>query len=637
MTFRDSENHFSQIMPDFCSKTSSIVNCIGVTRPLQRDHTSIDRLIRANIVIPYIINRTSARFGIPALHISTTDLDFPHEDFGERLDCDMDIATNIATSSIWNRLIKDSDPYVLSKALLESLCEQWANSRVIRVSNIFGPGYKRDRLIPRIILGRLRGETVSLPSETRNWSYRDELNEFFVWVLDFASNADRLMWAYGSYDLAVEQIVQEVKYLLPTCYGDFEITPSNNERPHPKRRISDYMPRIALPSLREALWETCRYLRVHCSYSLRDFVSVAAPENDPMRGGSIAQKSVDANGNITKIARHPGFEGAGIAKIRAEIEFYKRLQSPDQTDLRELYPRMIRHHTSETEARITLAMVGNGLTVAHAMAAGKPFPDIECAQLLDQMFRASYLRDLQPLNDEEGRWLLSCLYLGRAHDRLRRFFSVVASEPLGHGLLKAITLLSNGGNLVIDGVEFPNPLTVLERIERSEALGRLFSPRATGRCGHGDVTILNMVHGQSGGSLRLIDPRGCSGYWDPAYDLSKFAFSLSGFAACLTGTMHCRVADCGFELKETDTAQPAHVARRWFDSWLATEPTFDPLRAVEPNLGWRIRLGEATHYLADVVYRYAQGRDSDTSLAILLLGIRQLGTLAHDMENELQA
>jgi hypothetical protein len=69
---------------------------------------------------------------------------------------------------------------------------------------------------------------------------------------------------------------------------------------------------------------------------------------------------------------------------------------------------------------------------------------------------------------------------------------------------------------------------------------------------------------------------------------------------------------------ERATRPGYHGITAWPRAW------YPARREAEPDLGRRIALAEAAHYLADATYWYAQGRDVDRAIVTLLLGVECL-------------
>jgi hypothetical protein len=367
----------------------------------------------------------------------------------------------------------------------------------------------------------------------------------------------------------------------------------------------------------------------------RDLIHFAPPDfikqdfsHSRISGGSVAVKRFGPRqrGLFVKTATIMGYEGGGIPKVAAELAFYQRMPR----GLRELYPRWLGGQASPVLARIIIAAHGDGRTVADTVVDGAPVPEQLIRELVSQAFARGYLDGLRVIENRRQRErYFRSYYTDRAIGRMRSVLDMLRRERLGRDASALLQMLADSDPVPVNGQLCANPFTLLQAI--GDRPQNPFLPRTEGPCAHGDMTILNMLW-TGEGRLLLIDPRGVLGSWDPVYDLGKLAFSLSGFAHCIKGQLswdkedsaHYRIVD------SSGTLAAATGSRGRLDSWLLSDPQFSPLREAEPDLGRRVAFAEATHYLADAPYRYAQGRDVDRAIVTLLLGVECLHRTCSD-------
>jgi nucleoside-diphosphate-sugar epimerase len=527
------------------------------------------------------------------------------------------------------------EPYRLSKQLMELAASESRSVACVRLTNVVGPDYRRLGLIPRLLRARLTGETIHIENEIRNWVSQDDLAPFLA-ELASGDGTRGVVPGYGAYDVPTPQVADMIRELLPTCYGELIIdgaSPSDRTRPD--------IPRISHSDAHvdsdfaEILWQTCRVWRTHLRVSIGAMsIPVPAFQSELQRrtfGGSIASKIVSSGTVITKSTHRAGYEGAGRAKLAAEVKFYLSLGESRNSELRALYPRLVDNSISEDSTSMTLELIGDGRTLADTLVSGGRFPTREVSDVVGRLFRASYLRELRTLDPQHSTRTFHALYVGRAMDRLLAFDRLATERAVSGNLRRALDIIMAGDSIVIDGVSCVSPLVILRRWEAKPPDALL--PKVVGPCGHGDLTALNMVWEVDGG-LRLIDPRGECGYWDPAYDLGKLAFSLSGFAECIKGNVaHVSSLD-GFASTRGGDSAPFVAGRRWLDEWISAPGALDDLESAEPRLALRVKFAEATHYLADIAYRYMQGMDEERALSVLLMGCVQLNAAAAQLSEE---
>lgn len=612
-----------------------LVNLTGMNRSPSYSEANVARMFSSNVDLPKSINEVAQRFGSTVIHLSSGELDagdpaqwLSHEFLADVTnDPSNRVARLVSTlgTDWWQRV----DPYVASKMMLEAVSAEYPNVTCVRLSNVVGPEYHREGFIPRVIAARLRGDDAQIGNERRNWADSEELNAFIAAIATVPPLAS-VIPGYGSHDLSSSEVVALVNDLLPTCYGRVRVReePLHDVTHLELSRLRDFAD-VPLTPTDVVMWRTVSRWR---STSRFDFHAIGGPTKPMFKssqrtvfGGSIAKKSIALDGTITKSSSQAGFEGAGSAKIGAEVNFYLSLRRPSQEGLKNLFPRLIDYSVAPGSTSITLELLGDGSTVADSLSAGSEFPRQKVESLVGRLFRNSYLKELTQLQPIEGGRLFDTLYIGRTLDRLLSFGQIVEVLPVDSRLKEVMVTILSEGTLRVNGSQLSSPITLLRALSVKRA-GSLF-PKVVGPCGHGDLTILNLAW-TAKQDLKLIDPRGVVGMWDPVYDLGKLAFSLSGFAECIKNQLPFSGDGDSFTIA-TDLQQSGFAqGRAWLSKWCAESSDLAGLRETEPHLAARIEFAEATHYLADVPYRLAQGMDSDRALSVLLLGCLRLSAVA---------
>ncbi len=527
-------------------------------------HTKRDTFY-ANSVLPILISAIAERLGKPSLHMSSGLLDV-HSNLlasnrvrirvrralyraamgNNRVNEHIDIFLSCAAQE------KTDDAYLLSKLIQERVVRQTTFSKSIRISNFYGPGYLKHRLIPRMINMRLRGVTGTLDDEDRNFLYVSEINRFIHRLTtDFFRIPENIVWCYGAETISIQSIADKICQILPTCYGRFEVTAKTaTKKPNPKiPTTDDYFPDLARKQIPFAhgLAETVTFWRQRNRYSnsVRSTLNYRATTKGVRRafeGGSIAVKEVCVSkkfGRVVmkKASRRLGFEGAGMPKLNAEIEYYEALANRSSlASLAACYPKLLRSRSDAHSVALWLGYEYKGYTVANFVREFNTIPLQRLYQLLAVVFSGGYFSNLHSLNRADGMTALRAYYIDRAVDRLANFSRVAGSMGFPDDVSRLCDFMSGDGEIRIDGKVCRSPLRSLRELRQSKNLSEVLRPRTEGFCSHGDLTILNILLNRESRDMMLVDPRGRAGYWDPVYDLSKLLFSLSGFTQVMANT-----------------------------------------------------------------------------------------------------
>jgi hypothetical protein len=547
----------------------------------------------------------------------------------------------------WRQAMSEGHPpYTTSKLMLEEMVADSCHSIAIRLSNVMGPQMQKPRLIPRLIAARLRGQTLTLSNEPRNYFTEKELVAFlFACVSEAEVLPGKIVPGLGAVNTTVAELAETVRQSLPTCYGQFLIK-GDCQAPTHRSSIQHIFPAMSIPTsdLRGIVREIVRGWRRKLDLLDSNAIGELAPRSaeERIRGGSIARKSLTTRSDgavlIEKHSDLPGFEGAAAPKLAAEARFYDWLINQAPPDLLALYAEPVPN--PEDDAPTVRTMYGDdGLTIADAIAYF-PEPRAAVRTLVEKLYHASYLQHLAPLSTSERLFQLSTLYLDRPEDRLRCFAEFAKSnsetpKPVAE-LIKGILSLED---LEINGASIRNPLSLLSSLRHASTEVRLtYAPTHAGRCGHGDLTILNVLWKRGNDEALLIDPRGLIGVIDPIYDLGKLLFSLSGFGLLMRGGVSWQPISAHRHQLQYRRPQLLVSSREEHAAtfeWLGASNAFRSLRSDQNSFRQRLLLAEASHYLADVPYRYAQGRDWNRAIAVLLIGATCLSNLFNQDRSDL--
>jgi nucleoside-diphosphate-sugar epimerase len=636
------------------SNCTAIINCIGL--PYRRDEDEVYRLasLESNFIIPVLIAIEVDALRIPTLHMSSGRLD--HTPIGRReFPSTVNLLAALSSAgkdahkwlASFARKVSNTEhenSYDLAKRAQECAVSSCTYSKSVRVSNFFGPNYTAPRLIPRLIQNRLFGGHITLADEERNYISGQDLNRFlFALCCRFADVADTLVWAYGTHNITVGEISERVSTLLPACYGTVSIqnpvklSPASALR-HTGSYFDDTEKELSFPS---TLSLTVRFWRRALQHHVGERSAPVTRRSSIIReipgGGSIAVKHLVSCGAfnvcLDKSAKHLGFEGAGTPKLRAEANFYQSLQNTPA--LAELYVKYVDSKDDDNGVTLRLEYFANGWTIADQLTKGRLLPEDQLKQFIGRVFEAGYHSHLRPLSQVDSISALDRYYLDRAIERLQNFLDAMSVQNSSAVIRRVFSATAAGESFRIDGTLCRNPLSFLTFVRDHPLAFTSILPRVEGLCSHGDLTILNILFDEATCQFRLIDPRGRVGMWDPAYDLSKLMFSLSGFASIIHNQLSFRYVHNGYRLfgkDETANLRRLKLLRNKWHQWVQHSPIFLKLREHEPHIYHRILFGEAIHYLADVPYRYAIDRSLTDACTTLLLGTLRLEQTAQHLE-----
>ncbi|AXI45852.1 hypothetical protein C1J03_07280 [Sulfitobacter sp. SK012] len=643
------------LLARFGPRNYFVANCTGLNRFPDKSEGNFERTLSANVFVTQRLLILSRALGCPSFHLSTGDLDRKAVTSNEN-----ELLEELYASLDWHEALIDgasrglsranqrelnkSDHYSVSKMLMEKICHKFDGASFVRISNFFGVNIRRRGLIPRLIDARLRGSQISALNEKRNWSHEEELGPFLTSLcLGQMYSKNRCYWGYGSYDKTAEEIFEQVCLYLPTCYGTVNFAPGSiaNTANIPRLWDQTEIMRGTEDKFDTQMRKVVRSARQLSNFTGQDCLidgsELKKARYEGTAGGSIASKIRTPIRTMIKQASRGGYEGAGLAKIGAEINFYEALGEDRLNSLKELYPKVISSKISASEASLELAYIGKGKSISDIWNEQGRVLSSQTMSVVRCLFDRSYLKRLRCVELNEGYRLLDALYFDRAIDRLMNLGKLTSQFCLDPTFAKLIRNLSEGSDLIISGEPVENPIKLLRKIRCSEQLTSELSPRTVGPCGHGDLTILNMIYDDSQDRVLLIDPRGHVGEWDAAYDVGKLLFSLGGFAQIMCGRLQFQWDDDGsLHLEQPDRS--LMKLREEVLELVSSHSSFSQIRLLERSAFLkRCLLSEATHFLADAGYRFFQGLDTTRTASVIARGaicLQELVKLLEEDSNE---
>lgn len=618
----------------------AIVNCAGMRRLRIRSTAYHRELFEANVSVAHSVRVFGRETKTRVIQVSTGDLD--RQPLTTSQEAQLMEVLSVASQSDFDSLVggdllrgaaSSIDAYTASKRILELMSALDDRTWVLRVSNVIGPTTSSgDTLLPRMVRTLLGGDRLTVEEEVRNWSCEHQFAEFVTSLaLGIRKIPSGVLHMYGDYDYRVSAVADLVRQALPLAYGSITVVRAGaadgalrrvdaarmNDLDCDEKPIRPFAELVAevVSEVRSAqAYETSEYVLEPTEFALRPAVT---------RGGSIARKTRVDSVTFEKATAHRGYEGAGQPKLVAEAGFYEWIEDTCSSDVQALYPRMLAKGTGQSGTALRFAAL-DGVNVIQSVARGDTFPRMAVRSAIETLYEGTYLRELRKVPEESGRHTLLTLYVSRALDRIRNLRLLINQPPRPKRLIDLLDRLHAGEVLQCGGLEYRNPLAFLDMIRRSGAAKHPeLLPRTTGLCGHGDLTALNMMFGHEE-MVRLIDPRGHIGNLDPVYDLGKLFFSLTGFGSIITSRCEITGLSNGYSMSFPAYQRELDESAAWMLQTIADSRVLKPLRACEPYLSLRIKFAAAIHYLADAPYRFAQGRDEDAAMGVILLGSQQI-------------
>lgn len=508
------------------------------------------------------------------------------------------------------------NPYAVTKYLGEAIVRQLPGSVILRITNAYGPDYGNMRFIPRLIKARLTGHGMTYVKETRDFVYSQDINRLIDTIIstDFAGVVDCM----SGEQIKTEHIRDTIVRLTPTAYGalrgkksrseqftETPVAPAGTSLSHLIGRPMPFSEGLAA-TLRHHKEQT--YHEMDAARPMEDFLRPGEKIVRFLHGSSAAYLCIVADENgiqkVRKIAIRDGVEGNGIAKVANEIRYYKHIARYEPT-LATMYPKLFDAAMGDTFSSETIEYLGGQNYYASLKSQEVPFETHKQAlrQFIDTLCDNA-LQNCVPAKDAEGN--LIAYYLERSITRL---------QPIAK-------LIEVKDSITINGERLQAPHVILQKLIDDKRLWQFITPRLECFCFHGDLTLLNTVYVTSSNTIKLIDPRGHTGTWDPLYDFGKIKFTLSGFGEFILGSQEIMQPKKGGYEVNLDTIAPA--SRQLNESLLTmlaeSKPFSEGIIEYEPYWRHRIALAEATHFLADIPFRLFTDDGTWSAIASYVLG-----------------
>jgi len=321
-------------------------------------------------------------------------------------------------------------------------------------------------------------------------------------------------------------------------------------------------------------------------------------------------------------------DGHDLASFRIKIDQISKIRH-EIPELGEVYTELCDQFHGPNWSAYTMPFYANQDIVASLRAedqASEQFwADIEL--VLTDLISLGYLRADAPAPPG---------HIAAVHvDRLvRRFWLLRKYLPAA---------LTESEMLTVNGVRCRNPLR-LALVLRDSGLTARIDPARLYYPVHGDLNTRNIL--MTGGGYRIIDPRGTTDYWDPAYDMAKVLFSLTVWDAGLRRGFDI---DSSGEWRVGIRGGPYRGYREAANSLLGrlrTMDAFAELTAKDPGWESRYLLSHAFHLLAEAACRLSdiKKRASETdahqispielAMGHYLFGVLFLEDAARQLEKE---
>ena len=355
------------------------------------------------------------------------------------------------------------------------------------------------------------------------------------------------------------------------------------------------------------------------TYVIEDFLRPGETIVQELKGGSAAYIYVvaDKSGHQTvrKVAVRDGVEGNGLAKIIHEIDYYKHIEA-HHPKLARIYPRLLETEIGTDYSSQTIEYL-DGVNYYAALREAEPPLDLfrDSLKTFVDTLCSCASETLAPEPDPETS--LDVYYIERALTRLEPIYALVGKED----------------RLRVNGTDLLSSHVILADLLTNQPLRQLLQPQLKSACLHGDLTLLNTVFLRESHEIRMIDPRGFTGDWDPLYDFGKLKFSLSGFGEfILNPTPVVTKVEQGFEMDLTLLPASARAINDEFLDLVGECPGFNALITdAEPHWRYRILLAEATHYLADIPFRLYTDETPFATISNYVIGTYYLNQLYQEL------
>ena len=519
--------------------------------------------------------------------------------------------------------------YALTKYLGEKVVQTLELATVLRISNAFGPEYTNPRLIPRMLKGRLTGHDVVFTNEKRDFVYSEDINNLINTVI--SEKHLGVIDCTSSESISTTRLASIITEATPTAYGkliasDKVIEKEGGAIPEADGNLKDFVANVT--SFTDGLATTIRrhkergYHQMEDSRSIEDFLEPGESVVKKLKGSSAAHLYIIAKADgqyvVRKIAIYDGVEGNGIAKVANEMSFYRYLKE-DEPGLASMYAELLDSKLDDTFSSITIEYL-HGKNFYEAIKSEllpyetyeksyKDYIDKLCAHVLPKT-----VVSMNPEND------LDIYYVERAATRLHAIRDVIDVKD----------------EITINNEVCLSPHIILADLRSNKELRQHLLPQLESICFHGDMTLLNTVFLDETHEIKMIDPRGFIGSWDPLYDFAKLQFTLSGFGEFVVGEKPMMTGkDDNYTIHFENLPQFAKRLHENFFNILEESEVFKSY-AISHESHWRERItfAEATHFLADIPFRLYTDETPLNALSSYILGTYYLNQVYKVLKNE---
>ena len=496
------------------------------------------------------------------------------------------------------------------------------------IGEIFGNRIQDDKsLVGSLVTNLLEGNKIVLAErEVMLTNYQD--------IIDLIES-DRLIHIadkeiFFGYRIQLSKLVQIIKSFLSTTYGSVVIKGKSKNR----LAVKSLDPNLSYEShisLIDRIKDNISFIRTK-----KTNINIKVRKNSEKHffGGSPAKLEVINTKHgifLRKTVIDKGYEGNGIPKLRDEVEFIKRIKQ-NYPRFGVFYPKIYGEQESVKRFFYEMEYFPASPNVADGIANGVILPKeffISIDNLLGVVLEDVIKPTSKFLTEQQSLNRLDALYLQRVRDRMLK----LRDNPYGFDFpVDAdfdINSLFSKKKLIINGEEFLSPLLILEKLDAK--FKDILKPRIESICFHGDLTLSNVIYIKNKKILKLIDPRGYYGYWDPIYDFGKIKFTLSGFRKLVIKEFDLSVANNGLNnifllelngsskgiknLSKINSLYIKHIGKSKY---------FEYIKENEPFWEERILFGEAIHYFSDIPFRLYTDKSAKIPLGCFLIGTQLL-------------
>ncbi|PIQ86746.1 MAG: hypothetical protein COV73_04255, partial [Candidatus Omnitrophica bacterium CG11_big_fil_rev_8_21_14_0_20_43_6] len=567
---------------------------------------------------------------------------------------------------------KDSiDLYALSKLLAERFLKSLPHAIILRISNLYGLGYKGERTLPKFITAIKNVEEVIVDSkERRDFVYVEDAAEIFEKVAAMQIEGCQIANLASGEVISLGQVIQLIRAAtkpprvkVKTVPAQKGFRPTRFDNRFAKiilgraftlfsDGLEEYMHWLYLGELEQMQYASTTSTNKKRSLS-SDFDVVHIPGMQILSletgGGSASATFLGRmKGRLVcgKICNWEGVDGNGwlwLIRQMGRIEWL-RASVPEQA--KDLLPEIIQKSDDPGMAYYLMNFWKGRTLTKYLLSELNATPEGLWKRIniiLDKL--TAYVYPIGHVQAAAG-------YSQKAHiDRMERRLKIMTErrgdtyERLIRGqeihfgetfpdITALFSKLLRRKTISINGKAYLNLPVMINMLKRHPELLRRLEPKFIYKGWHGDLIITNMFEDELG-ELHLLDWRGTDIPDEPgdiAYDLGKLLFSLSGFDLVRANLFTMDLSpflseDLGSFEFSFDTDQPA--VQKYLDAYVLVlrrikeDPGLNGLLKDDPHWQERMLLAEAAGFVADIPCRL-ESHPWRHSLAFYLIGVIKL-------------